>query len=314
VQRRIVADHPLPPWWPHAERSRFIRAGGLHWHVQRHDHVRAQAPVALLLHGAGAGCHSWRHLAPLLAHDFTVVAPDLPGHAFTRTPRSQALSLPAVSNAVMQLLQGMALRPTLVVGHSAGAAVALRLLLDGAVQPAEVVSINGALLPPSGPVGRWFQPLAQTMARNPLVAPAFAAWAHWPGAPRRLLNSTGSNIDALGERCYAHLVRNAQHAAGALRLMAQWDLASLLPQLPRVAAPLLLLAGSNDRTLPPQQASAVARLVSSAKCVALPGLGHLAHEEDAPAVLAAIQAGLDDAGRAYRTAAASTSIANYASA
>ena len=52
-----------------------------------------QGPVVLLIHGTGAASHSWRGLAPLLASDFTLIAPDLPGHGFTQTPLAHRLSL-----------------------------------------------------------------------------------------------------------------------------------------------------------------------------------------------------------------------------
>ena len=60
---------------------------GLRWHVQ----MMGTGPQVLLLHGAGAATHSWRDVAPLLARDFTVIAPDLPGHGFTDTPRGRRL-------------------------------------------------------------------------------------------------------------------------------------------------------------------------------------------------------------------------------
>ena len=53
-------------------------------------------PDLLLLHGSGAATHSWRDLAPLLARDFRVIAPDLPGHGFTETPGGDGLSLPGI--------------------------------------------------------------------------------------------------------------------------------------------------------------------------------------------------------------------------
>ena len=65
--------------WPNRDASRFVEAGGLRWHVQ----VMGTGPVALLVHGMGASSHSWRDVAPLLASRFTVIIPDLPGHAFT---------------------------------------------------------------------------------------------------------------------------------------------------------------------------------------------------------------------------------------
>jgi len=281
-----VPEHAPPDWWPHRAASELVAVGALRWHLQRFG--ERDAPVALLLHGTGAGTHSWRHLAPLLAEGYHVVAPDLPGHAFTHTPGTQALSLPAVASALAELLDVLALRPTLVVGHSAGAAIALRMALDRRIAPALIASINGAILPLQGPVGRWFLPLARMMAANTLVAPAFAAWATLPSTTRRLLDGTGSRIDALGERCYAQLMRNPAHAAGALRLMASWDLAPLASALPALATPLLLIVGDNDKTLSPAQGPRVAQQVAGARCVTLPRLGHLAHEEDAGAVAAAM--------------------------
>jgi magnesium chelatase accessory protein len=291
-----MAEAP-PPWWPHAQRSTFAASGGQRWHLQRWP--RAGAPVALLLHGTGAGTHSWRHLAPLMAAQFDVIAPDLPGHGFTDTPQAQSLSLPAVAGAVAQLLTTLEVQPALLVGHSAGAAVALRLSLDAQVPAsAPIVSINGAILPPHGPLARALLPLGRVLAGNALVAPAFSAWAALPAVTRRLLDSTGSRIDAEGERCYARLVADRAHTAGALRLMASWELAPLAAALPALAAPLWLLAAANDRTLPPSHAQRVRAQLPRAHVIDLPALGHLAHEEDAAAVWRVVEAAWDDAQRA----------------
>ena len=288
----MVADartsvQPVPPWWPHAAYSRSIEAGALRWHVQQWPHKDSDAPVALLLHGTGAATHTWRHVAPLLAPHFHVIAPDLPGHAFTGTPAQQALTLPAVARAVGDLLAVLKVQPSLIIGHSAGAAIGMRMVLNELIAPALTVSINGAILPLQGPIGRLFLPLARVLTINPLVAPAFAAWARLPSMARRLLEGTGSRIDSEGERCYAHLMAQAPHAAGALRLMASWDLQPLADALPGWRAPLLLIAGEQDRTLPASHSQRVQELIgaASSRCIVLPRLGHLAHEEDAAAVL-----------------------------
>jgi magnesium chelatase accessory protein len=278
----------VPPWWPHVQRSAVIEAAGLRWHVQRWGGALRGRPVALLIHGTGAGSHSWRHLAPLLAKHFDVIAPDLPGHAFTHTPDTQPLSLPAVADAVAALLGRLQVQPALVVGHSAGAAVALRMALSARIAPRLVVSINGAVLPLQGALGRMFMPAARLLAASPLVAPAFAAWAALPSVARRLLDSTGSRIDAEGERCYAHLVADGRHAAGTLRLMASWDLDALAQDLPRLDLPLLLMAAEGDRTLAPSHALRVQAVLPQARVAWQPGLGHLSHEEDAAATLALI--------------------------
>ena len=59
--------------WPHHERSRFVQAAGLRWHVQQFPGPQADSPSVLLLHGTGASSHSWRDLAPLLAQRFEVL-------------------------------------------------------------------------------------------------------------------------------------------------------------------------------------------------------------------------------------------------
>ena len=66
--------------WPNRQYSRFVEAAGMRWHVQ----VMGQGPALLLLHGTGAATHSWRDVMPKLAGHYTVVAIDLPGHAFTQ--------------------------------------------------------------------------------------------------------------------------------------------------------------------------------------------------------------------------------------
>jgi magnesium chelatase accessory protein len=98
--------------WPLREHSRFVRAGGLRWHVQ----LLGSGPPLLLLHGAGGATHSWSRLAPLLAPRFTLVAPDLPGHGFTGTPPGERLTLPGVAALVSSLLTELGVAPALVDG------------------------------------------------------------------------------------------------------------------------------------------------------------------------------------------------------
>ena len=282
--------------WPHRERSRFVEAAGLRWHVQVFEPVRAEAATRraciLLLHGTGASTHSWRAIAPLLAERGTVVAPDLPGHAFSSMPWSSQVSLPGMAHGVGALMQALQLTPTHVVGHSAGAAVALQMALDGHLDRSHlrsIVCLNGAVLPLHGPVWQLFSPAAKLLAAMPGV-PDFVAWrARNPKLLRQLLESTGSKLDAEGERLYARIVANPGHVAGALQMMARWDLEALRRELPRLAQPpgwpVHFIVGEADTTVPPSVSQRAAALLPGATVDRLPGLGHLAHEEDAPQVL-----------------------------
>lgn len=270
--------------WPHREASRFLHAGGLRWHVQ----VMGEGPVVLLLHGTGASTHSWRALMSLLARRFTVIAPDLPGQGFSVPAPSAAFSIEGMADAVTALLAVLGVQPSLVVGHSAGAALGARMCLDGSIAPARLVSINGALLPLGGWAGQVFSPLARLMVKLPGM-PRFFAWRAADAAVvRRLLDDTGSKLDATGVELYARLFRRPEHVAGTLGMMAAWDLPALSRDLPRLATPLTLIIGQRDRTIRPTEARRLHRMLPQARIVALPGLGHLAHEEAPESVLHAI--------------------------
>lgn len=274
-----MSDRPAWPIegrdWPNRECSRFLRAGGIDWHVQ----VAGQGPVVLLLHGTAAATHSWRDVLPLLAPHATVVAPDLPGHGFTGMPGDPGLALPGMARLVEALLATLEVKPDLVVGHSAGAAVALRMVLDGRVAPRCVVSLNGALTPLGGEHAAFFTRAARLLVGLPFVPKLFAWRAANREVAERLLRDTGSHIDARGVDLYARLFRRAGHLSGALRMMANWDLRPLLRDLPQLAPDLLLVVGANDRTIPPTKARRVQEILPRARIETLPGLGHLAHEE-----------------------------------
>lgn len=284
---------------PPALQDGSLDAAGLRWHVRRWPADAPSAPVALLLHGTGASVHSWEGLAPrLAAAGLHVVAPDLPGHGDTRAPRdARAYTLPGMARAVAMLAGALGRPPDLLVGHSAGAAVALQAVLDGLLAPRAVVSINGALCPWHGLAGVVFPPMARTLAAIPFVPALFAWRARDPAAVRRLIDGTGSRLDDAAVEAYGRLVRDPAHAAAALAMMARWDLRPLERALPRLPVPLTLLVGERDRAVPAWQARAVHARVPGATLEAWAGLGHLAHEE-APAlaaraiVQAAVRAGL----------------------
>lgn len=249
--------------------------------------MEGEGPVLLLLHGTGASIHSWRGLLPLLTPHFTVCAPDLPGHADTDPLPTGRLSLPGMAAAVGDLLDALQLTPSCALGHSAGAAILARMMLDGRIHPASWVSLNGALLPLHGFAGLSFKPLAKLMVASALPARLFAARARDPAAIRRLIASTGSRLDPEGVEGYARLVRDPTHVANVLAMMAAWDLVPLARQLSSLKARTLLVVGGNDQTVPPSHADRVLRLLPAAEKCVLPGLGHLAHEE-APDRIAAL--------------------------
>jgi len=261
--------------WPNRESSHFVEAGGLHWHVQR----MGKGPCILLLHGTASATHSWRDLAPLLAQHFTLVAPDLPGHGFTTGLAQARVSLAGFSEALRALLKKLQVSPDLVVGHSAGAAIALRMALDGSISPRAIFSLNGALLPLGDEHSAFFTRAAQVMVGLPFVSKLCSWRASKHEVAAKLLRDTGSDIGPRGVELYTRLFGYPGHIRAALTMMAQWELRSLLRDLPRLGPALFLLVGSRDRAVPPMQARRIQAIYPAARIITLDGLGHLAHEE-----------------------------------
>jgi len=267
----------LPPIdWPHRVDSRSVRVGGIDWHVQE----SGSGPVLLLLHGTGAATHSWRDMLRPLAQHFRVIAPDLPGHGFTQGRPPNGLTMPGVARAITGLLAELRAEPVLIVGHSAGAAIALRMVLDGLVHPAGIVGIAPALLPFPGVAQHLFPTMAKLLFVNPFAPHIFASVARGPGVVGRFLaRSTGSTIDATGVAAYARLFGTSTHCAGAIGMMADWDLVPLKRDLPKLTVPMLVLHGEKDAAIPVSGALDSVALIPGCELEVLPDLGHLAHEE-----------------------------------
>jgi len=266
--------------WPHRRASRFVDAAGLRWHLQQFGPPPGTAPSIVLLHGTGSSSHSWRDVAPMLGMRYSVLAMDLPGHAFTSAPASaHEQSLPGMARRVSGLLDHLQFRPTVIVGHSAGAAVAARMVLDGGVRPSALVSLNGAFLGFGGLAGAVFSPLARLLASGSLAARFFAWQARDPAVVQKLVRSTGSVLDATGMRLYTMLVQSPAHVGAALAMMAHWDLTPLERELPQLTLPVVVVAAENDLTVPAAQAPLVAAKMPQAELALWPMLGHLAHEE-----------------------------------
>lgn len=261
--------------WPNRESSRFVEAAGLEWHVQ----CLGKGPCLLLLHGTGASTHSWRGLLPILARDFSVVAPDLPGHGFTQTAPFHRMSLIAMAKSIENLLKTLEVTPALAAGHSAGAAILARMCLDERLAAKGLVSLNGAFLALRGLPGRVFSPVAKALSLSTAVPRLFALQASNPSVVNRLLRDTGSRIDAEGIRFYRRLARSPAHVSAALDMMANWNLDRLEADLPELTTPLLMIVGARDRSVPPAQACRVQAMAPHVEVTTMPGLGHLAHEE-----------------------------------
>jgi magnesium chelatase accessory protein len=267
-----------PPNWPNRDKGRHIRAAHHDWWVMEDG----SGPSILLLHGAGGSGHSFRALLPYLTPHFHCIIPDLPGQGFTRAGSSRRYGLDPTATDLAALCAHQGWQPSAIIGHSAGAAIALRMAED--MPLGAVIGINAALGTFDGLAGTLFPMLARGFAMIPFLPTAISRLWGNPARVNTLLDGTGSTLDAAGRAQYLALVQSPSHIEGSLGMMSQWNLTPLIARLAGLATPTLLVTGAKDRTVPPRISRDAAARMIAARYVDLPGLGHLAHEEDAGAV------------------------------
>ncbi len=272
----------LPPDWPHRDASRTIAAVHQHWHVQEMGPKGDIAPTLLLIHGAGGSLHSWADLAPKLAQQYRVIALDVAGHGFSQKGRMARAGLEDIASDITALAENQGWQVRAVIGHSAGAAIALRL---AELMPLRaVVGLNAALSQFEGMAGWLFPAMAKTLSLLPFAPQFGAKMLGTPAQIDRLLTQTGAQIGAAGRAQYLTLARRPAHIGATLDMMAAWDLRPLLARLSHITVPVLLLTGAHDGAVPPRVSVDAARALPHATAHILQGYGHLLPEEAAEVI------------------------------
>lgn len=125
----IEADAALPPAWftealaaPVTERATSLDGIPIAYRMWGGSSERG----IVLVHGGGAHSRWWDHIAPLLAAERRVIAIDLSGHG--DSGRRERYSFDAWAREVLAVVADAGLdTPPVVIGHSMGGIVTLRL-------------------------------------------------------------------------------------------------------------------------------------------------------------------------------------------
>jgi pimeloyl-ACP methyl ester carboxylesterase len=246
------------------------------------------APLALL-HGYGGAASNWTLMAPALAERHRVLVPDLPGHGGSSALPGPALQIDPYADRVGELLD----EPTVLVGHSFGGVVALRL----AVRRPELV--RGIVLAGAAGIASSTRSAQRSLTFVSLVQPGKRiSRLRRPVARipflRKLAFGTVSVVDprALDPRAAGgFLAGSALHtdirsAGDALvRSDPRVDLA-------RVTCPAVVVHGARDVQVPVRDAFEYARRLRAPLRV-VADCGHLLIGERPDAVVDAVQSLLD---------------------
>jgi pimeloyl-ACP methyl ester carboxylesterase len=226
----------------------------------------------ILIHGAEADHSMFDAFAALLAEHFTVIAYDQRDSGATRNPPAP-YGIAEMANDAAALIAGLGHDRAHVFGTSLGGVIAQVLAARHPQHVDRLVlsSTFRAGTPPLAINPEVFPKLASLRAGLPGTAAEIATYffpaSHIAAHPEVIEIFTGSSRDAAQK----------QRRAGILARPVDCDLAAIV-------APTLVLAGAEDRLIPPAHTLALAQEIAGARTVSIADLGHVGTLQDPRAV------------------------------
>lgn len=279
-----------------ATKDRMVRAGG---HELSVTELGSGTPV-VLLHGGGPGAtgmSNYARNAEALAERFRVIVPDLPGYG--RSSKALDLRDPfgSLAGAVRGLLDALEIPRAHLVGNSYGGAAALRLALDSPERVDRLV-----LMGPGG-VGT---------TRRPPTAGLNCLLGYYGGdGPSRakleefirtylVFDGRGVTDDLIDLRYEASIDPEVvaspplrrPSGPGALRTLWRMDF-TRDKRLKTLAAPTLVVWGTEDRVNRPSGGPALAKAIPVCELMEVPQAGHWVQWERADLFNDAVRRFLD---------------------
>ena len=273
-------ENQVPTDWPYRENSKMINIDDFLWHVQIFKKNRQNRPLFLLIHGTGGAVHSWHEMVEVLHNEADLILVDLPGHGFTQESHNNDYSLSRISSLLKRLLAILNInRINLVIGHSAGAALAIELSIKNNLQQITgLIGINPSLVPP---------PVSYNLLLNPWVSPLVASTGFTSilsfvtkKTPliENLLTSTGSQLNSNQKKLYKKIFLQDKHLKGAIKFMASTDLLYLLSKSKHLKTNTTFIIGKQDPWVKVNPLKKIiAQNFPNSKIIENTG-GHLMHE------------------------------------
>ena len=270
--------------------SQFLMVDGMKVHV-RDEGPRDDPEPIVLLHGTSSSLHTWDGWAQVLKEKHRVIRVDLPGFGLTGPTQDGNYQMPVYSHFVTSLMDTLQVKRAVLAGNSLGGYVAWKTAVDYPDRVSKLILVDAAgyaTTAASVPIG--FK-LAQIPMLSGLMANIL---------PRQVIESSLRNVygdpskitTELIDRYYELTLRSGNRKSLAARF-SQNKAGEFEAQIARIQQPTLVIWGSLDRLIPPENAEKFHRDIANSEVVMFDNLGHVGHEEDPAATVAAAKVFLD---------------------
>ncbi len=257
----------------------YVEANGI---ASRVAEWGSGSPI-LLIHGASSTVSVFEPtVAPLLSPSHRLVAYDRPGMGLSKDRPQDAHTLKVQADVAAGVIGAMDMNRPIVIGHSFGGAVALRLALDHPEKVSGLILIGAPAYDWPGGVAWHYHwaaspglgPLFNHVLTRPFVGGALKSGVEGLFAPQ---DPPEGYIEASNSRLAT--------TPGALRANGQDVRAlkqELIAQAPRysdIKLPVGILVGDSDGVVSPELHSRrLAETLPNARLEVLEGVGHAPHE------------------------------------
>jgi pimeloyl-ACP methyl ester carboxylesterase len=239
------------------------------------SHRGGSGPRLVLLHGFLDTWRTWELALPALERRHDVLALTLPGHA-GGPPIGGAITQAALADAVERALDDAGFETAHFAGNSLGGYVALQLAARGRARGVVALAPAGGWAPGDGSYRELLALQRRIQEQAKAVVPHAAALLATPEGRRRATQHITVNHEHIPAALLAHQLLGVAAAGGAIALLehardADWTLAA-----ERIACPVRIVWGADDRLLPWPAAAARFRdeWLPHADWVVLDGVGH----------------------------------------
>ncbi|CAD0183183.1 Putative non-heme bromoperoxidase BpoC [Ruegeria sp. THAF57] len=217
-----------------------------------------EGPLVILLHGVGLRAEAWNaQIDAFGAAGFRVVCPDMSGHG--RSPFRDPDGLLSYVKAVEPLLS----EPSVLVGHSMGALIALSLAASGHEHFRGVAALNAVYR-------------RDPKAREAVIARATSLSADVSNDPSGTLRRWFGDQETKEREACAQWLTEVNPAAykAAYSVFAESDGVSD-EDLSKITCPALFMTGADEPNSTPTMSRKMADLVAQGRAEIVPGAAHM---------------------------------------
>ncbi len=215
-------------------------------------------PALLLLHGWGSSCAAWRGIMAELCGKYRVIAPDLPGFGESDLP-PEAWDVERYAAFTLHFMQAVGALNPILIGHSFGGRVIVKLAGTGRVSPEKIVLIDAAGVRPKQSAKTKLRVRTFKLVKGALSLPGIRKYSG------NLLASARAHFGSADYNSAPEVLRQT------LVRVVNEDLTCHMPQ---IKAPTLLIYGENDTATPVEDAKKIEALIPDAGLCVIQGAGH----------------------------------------